>query len=57
MDFLGLGGKTAIVTGGSSNVGRGITLDFAEQGANVVIVARDKKWLKKPMLLAAMPYL
>ena len=42
MDFLGLKGKTAIVTGGSSNIGRGITLGFAEQGVNVVIAARDE---------------
>jgi len=37
MDFLGLEGKTAIITGGGSNIGRGIVLGFAEQGANVAI--------------------
>jgi 2-hydroxycyclohexanecarboxyl-CoA dehydrogenase len=37
LDFLGLAGKTAIVTGGGSNIGRGIVLAFAEQGANVAI--------------------
>jgi 2-hydroxycyclohexanecarboxyl-CoA dehydrogenase len=42
MDFLGLEGKTAIVTGGGSNIGRGITLAFAEQGANVAIAELDE---------------
>jgi 2-hydroxycyclohexanecarboxyl-CoA dehydrogenase len=42
MDFLGLEGKTAIVTGGGSNIGRGIVLAFAEQGANVVIAELDE---------------
>ena len=37
MDFLGLEGKTAIVTGGGSNIGWGIVLGFVEQGANVAV--------------------
>jgi 2-hydroxycyclohexanecarboxyl-CoA dehydrogenase len=37
---LQLAGKTVIVTGGSSNIGRAITLAFAEEGANVIIAAR-----------------
>ena len=35
---LKLKGKTAIVTGGASGIGRQTCLDFAEEGANVVIV-------------------
>jgi Dehydrogenases with different specificities (related to short-chain alcohol dehydrogenases) len=42
MSFLGLEGKTAIVTGGGSNIGRGIVLGFAEQGANVAIAELDE---------------
>ncbi len=34
---LKLKGKTAIVTGGASGIGRQACLDFAEEGANVVI--------------------
>jgi 2-hydroxycyclohexanecarboxyl-CoA dehydrogenase len=36
MSFLGLEGKTAIITGGGSNIGRGIVLGFAKEKANVV---------------------
>ena len=34
---LGLAGKTVIVTGGGSNIGRGISLAFAKEGVNLVI--------------------
>ncbi|NQT71223.1 MAG: SDR family oxidoreductase [Chloroflexi bacterium] len=39
----GLAGKTVIVTGGNANIGRGIVLAFAREGANVVIAARDEQ--------------
>ena len=42
MDFLGLEGKTAVVTGGGSNIGRGIVLSFAGQGTNVAIAELDE---------------
>lgn len=38
---LGLEGKVAIVTAGTANIGRGIVLGFAAEGAKVVIVGRD----------------
>ncbi|MFC1870847.1 SDR family NAD(P)-dependent oxidoreductase [Chloroflexota bacterium] len=37
---MGLAGKTVVIIGGSSNLGRTCSLAFAEEGANVVIVAR-----------------
>lgn len=39
---LGLAGRTAVVIGGSSNIGRAAVLGFAREGANVVIVARHR---------------
>ena len=44
---LGLAGKTVIVTGGGSNIGRAITLTFAQEGANVVIADFDEPQAKK----------
>jgi 2-hydroxycyclohexanecarboxyl-CoA dehydrogenase len=38
---LGLSGKTAIVTGGASNIGKAITVGLAAEGANVVIADVD----------------
>ena len=38
---LHLAGKTAIVTGGASNIGRAITLEFASEGANVMVADID----------------
>jgi len=44
---LGLAGKTVIVTGGSSNIGRAISLAFAQEGSNVVIAARHVEDCRK----------
>mgnify|MGYP000975609790 CR=1 FL=1 len=38
---LGFKGRTVIVTGGTSNIGRGIVLAFAAEGSNTVVAARD----------------
>jgi NAD(P)-dependent dehydrogenase (short-subunit alcohol dehydrogenase family) len=43
---LGLAGKVAIVTGGSRGIGKAIALALASEGADVVIVARDKTALE-----------
>lgn len=40
---LGLKGKTVIITGGASNIGRGITLCFAKEGTNIVVADLDEK--------------
>jgi len=42
---LGLRGKTAIVTGGSKGIGRGIAILLAAEGAEVVVVARGREAL------------
>lgn len=44
---LGLAGKTAIVTGGGSNICRGVSLTLAEEKANVVIADLDVKQAEK----------
>lgn len=38
---LGLKGKTAVVTGGSGGIGRGLVMEFAKEGLNVVSASRD----------------
>ena len=38
---LGLSGKTVIVTGGGSNIGRSIVHAFADEGSNIVIAELD----------------
>ncbi len=44
---LGLKGKTVIITGGGSNIGRGIVLAFANEASNVVIADIDEKQAQK----------
>lgn len=39
---LGLSGKTAIVTGASGGIGRGLVQAFADEGCNVVLASRDE---------------
>ncbi|MBL7119418.1 MAG: SDR family NAD(P)-dependent oxidoreductase [Dehalococcoidia bacterium] len=44
---LGLAGKTVIVTGGASNIGRAIVLTFAREGAKIAIAELDEKQAHK----------
>ncbi|MHA1650804.1 MAG: SDR family NAD(P)-dependent oxidoreductase, partial [Candidatus Helarchaeota archaeon] len=44
---LNLKGKTAIVTGGASGIGRQACLDFADEGANVVIADINEEGAKQ----------
>jgi 2-hydroxycyclohexanecarboxyl-CoA dehydrogenase len=39
---LGLAGRTAIVTGASGGIGRGLVIGFAAEGCNVVLASRDE---------------
>jgi NAD(P)-dependent dehydrogenase (short-subunit alcohol dehydrogenase family) len=44
---LDLGGRTAIVTGGSQGIGRGVARELAREGANVVIASRNRERLER----------
>jgi 3-oxoacyl-[acyl-carrier protein] reductase len=42
-----LSGKTAIVTGGASGMGRGVALNFAKEGASVAVLDRNEAGAKE----------
>lgn len=44
---LELAGKSVIVTGGASNIGRAITLAFADEGANITLADLDAEQAEK----------
>jgi len=44
---LGLKGKSVIITGGGSNIGRAITLGFAKEGAKITIADIEPKQAEK----------
>jgi NAD(P)-dependent dehydrogenase (short-subunit alcohol dehydrogenase family) len=39
---LKLAGRVVVVTGATANIGRGIALDFAAEGARLIVVGRDE---------------
>jgi sorbose reductase len=47
LDLFDLHGKTALVTGGSSGIGRWVALAYLEAGAQVAIAARNSEALQK----------
>jgi NAD(P)-dependent dehydrogenase (short-subunit alcohol dehydrogenase family) len=47
LDLFDLHGKTALVTGGSSGIGRWVALAYLEAGAQVAIAARNSDALQK----------
>ena len=49
---LELAGKSVVVTGGGSNIGRAIVLQFAEEGANITIGDIDTASAEKVAKLA-----
>jgi len=52
---LALAGKTAVVVGGSSNIGRAAVLAFGREGANVVVAARHRDDCEKVARAVAGP--
>ena len=48
-----LSGRTAIVTGGASGMGRGVALNFAEEGARVAVLDRNEDGAKEAAEAAA----
>src|SRR3954451_4329468 len=52
---LGLAGRTCVVTGASSGIGRAAALQLCAEAANVVLVARGDEWLRPATEEAARP--
>lgn len=48
-----LAGKTALITGGGTGIGRALAIAFAAHGANVAVVARREELLQETVALIA----
>ena len=47
LNFNLLSGKTALITGASSGIGKETALTFARNGANLILISRNEEKLKK----------
>lgn len=46
-DYLALSGKTALITGGSSGIGKGAAVEMAKQGAGIALIGRTPEELEE----------
>src|SRR5437667_3208953 len=47
MIYINLSGKNAVMCGSTHGIGKAIALKFTRSGANVTLIARDERLLKK----------
>lgn len=47
MNILDLSGKTVVITGAGSGAGRAAAVEFAQQGANIIIASRNEDALQE----------